>query len=142
MKKLILLLSIIFISLSCSSDSDSNETNPDFIGKWTIEFEKDYTSTGVLYQTYNYSLEECYQMSTYEFKTNGNFVKDSYDFDAFNCIRNPVRTYPYSISGNNITIYADESDVYIITENTSNDLKLKKVNPDNSYTIIEYSRVN
>jgi hypothetical protein len=142
MKKLILLLSIIFISLSCSSDSDSNETNADFIGKWTIEFEKDYTPTGLLYQTYNYSLEECYHMTTYEFKANGNFIKDSYDFDSFNCVRNPIRTYSYTYSGNTITISASESENLIIIENTSNDLKLKKVNPDNSYTIIEYSRVN
>lgn len=141
MKKLLLLLSIIFV-LSCSSDSDSNETNAAFIGKWTIEFEKDYTSTGTLYQTYDYSQEECYHMTTYEFKTNGQFIKDSYDFDAFNCVRNPVRTYNYTYSGNTITITANEIENLIIVENTSNDLKLKKVNPDNSYTIIEYSRVN
>ena len=141
MKKLLLLLSIIFV-LSCSSDSDSNETNAAFIGKWTIEFEKDYTSTGTLYQTYNYSQEECYQMTTYEFKTNGQLIKDSYDFVTSACVRNPVRTYNYTYSGNTITITADEVENFIIVENTSNDLKLKKVNPDNSYTIIEYSRVN
>lgn len=141
MKKLLLLLSIIFV-ISCSSDSDSNETNAAFIGKWTIEFEKDYTSTGVLYETHDYSEYECYHMTTYEFKTNGQFIKDSYDFDAFNCVRNPVRTYNYTYSGNTITITANEIENFIIVENTSNDLKLKKVNPDNSYTIIEYSRVN
>ena len=137
MKKLLLLLSIIFI-ISCSSDSDSNETNAAFIGKWTIEFEKDYTSTGTLYQTYNYSQEECYQMTTYEFKTNGQFIKDSYDFVTSACVRNPVRTYNYTYSGNTITITADEVENFIIVENTSNDLKLKKVNTDNSYTIINH----
>lgn len=141
MKKLLLLLSIIFV-LSCSSDSDSNGTNEAFIGKWTIEFEKDYTSTGTLYQTYDYSQEVCYQMTTYEFKTNSQFVKDSYDFVTSTCVRNPVRTYNYTYSENTITITADEVENFIIVENTSNDLKLKKVNPDNSYTIIEYSRVN
>ena len=139
MKKILFLLTLTFI-LSCSSDSDSNEINQAFIGKWTIEFEKDYTSTGVLYQTYDYSQEDCYHMTTYEFKNNGLFIKDSYDFDAFNCVRNPVITYNYTHSGNTITINNEEN--LDIIENSSNDLKLKKVNPDNSYTIIEYSRVN
>lgn len=139
MRKLLFLLTLTFI-LSCSSDLDSNEINQAFIGKWTIEFEKDYTSTGTLYQTYDYSQEDCYHMTTYEFKNNGLFIKDSYDFDAFNCVRNPVRTYNYTHSGNTITINNEEN--LDIIENSSNDLKLKKVNPDNSYTIIEYSRVN
>jgi hypothetical protein len=140
MKKLSLLLASLMVIISCSSDSDSNGTTTAFIGKWTIEFEKEYTSTGTLYQTYDHTDDECYGMTTYEFKTNSEFVKDSYDFVTSTCIRNPVRTYNYTHSGNTIIIN-DEEPLEII-ENTSSVLKLKETYTNGYYKITEYSKVN
>lgn len=140
MKKLSLLFASLIIIMSCSSDSDSNETNASFIGKWTIEFEKEYEEDGTLYQNYDHSDDECYRMTTYEFKTNNDFVKDSYDFDSFNCVRNPIRTYNYTYSGNTIIINNEEP--LEIIQNTSTILKLKETYVDGSYKITEYSKVN
>lgn len=141
MKKFTLLVSIFILAVSCSSDSDStSNSNAAFIGKWTAEFERDYSSNGNLIQTYDFSDGECYQMTTYEFKANNQFVKDSYDYEFPNCIQNPLRTYPYTYSGNTIVI--DGTDTKQIIENTTTVLKLKSMNQDNSYTIFEYSKVN
>lgn len=140
MKKLYLLFASLIIIMSCSSDSDSNGTNEAFIGKWTIEFEKEYEGNGTLYQTYDHSDDECYRMTTYEFKTNNDFVKDSYDFDSFNCVRNPIRTYNYTYSRNTIIINNEEP--LEIIQNTSTVLKLKETYVDGSYKITEYSKVN
>lgn len=140
MKKLSLLIASLIFIFSCSSDSDSNQSNANFIGKWTIEFEKEYDNNNVNYQTYDHTDDECYGMTTYEFKTNNDFVKDSYDYDNFNCVRNPVRTYTYSYSGNQIVI--NNEDTLEIIENTSSVLKLKKNYTNGYYKITEYSKVN
>jgi len=140
MKKLSLLFASLIVIMSCSSDSDSNGTNEAFIGKWTIEFEKEYEENGTLYQTYDHTDDECYRMTTYEFKINNDFVKDSYDYVDSDCIRNPVRTYSYTHSGNTIIIN-DEEPLEII-ENTSTVLKLKETYAGGYYKITEYSKVN
>ena len=140
MKKLSLLIASLIFIISCSSDSDSNQSNANFIGKWTIEFEKEYDNNNVNYQTYDHTDDECYGMTTYEFKTNNDFVKDSYDYYNFNCVRNPIRTYNYTYSGNQIVINNEET--LEIIENTSSILKLKKNYNDGYYKITEYSKVN
>lgn len=140
MKKLSLLFFVMIFTGSCSSDSDLNPTSNNFIGKWTIEFEKEYDNNDVNYQTYDYSDGQCYRMTTYEFKTNNQFVKDSYDYVNNNCIRNPIRTYNYTYSENQIIINNEET--LEIIENTTTVLKLKKNIADGYYKVTEYSKVN
>lgn len=140
MKKLSILLASLMIIISCSSDSDSNGTNEAFIGKWTIEFEKEYDNNNINYNTYDYSDNECYRMTTYEFKINNQFVKDSYDYVNSICERNPVRTLNYTHSGNMIVINNEET--LQIIENTNTILKLKETYTNGYYKIIEYSKVN
>lgn len=140
MKKLSLLFASLIIIMSCSSDSDSTSNNPDFIGKWIIDFEKEYDNNNVHYQTYDYTDGECYGMTTYEFKSNYQFVKDSYDYVGSDCVRNPLRTYNYTYSNNVINI--NNEDEFEIVESTSTTLKLKKVYAGGYYKIIEYSKSN
>lgn len=140
MKKLILLLSTILI-FGCSG-SDNNSSNSNLLGKWTPEIETDYKSTGEVYNQSLYSDEPCYQMTTFEYKSNGQLTKKSFDYNT-TCIQNPTRIYTYNVSGNILTINADgDKTVFSITENTNSVLKIKQTYEDNSYTITEYSKVN
>ena len=142
MKKLIFIL--CFVVIGCSS-SDDDQQQPQqitglLIGKWTPEIETNYASNGNVIVEFDYSEEPCYQMTTFEYKSNGQMVEVSFDFFGGNCVANPVNNYNYTLSGNNITF--SSGGVQQIVENTNLVLKLKTVDPDGSYEIIQYSKVN
>jgi len=138
MKKTLLLLVIAILGFGCSNDEKEIPNN--LIGKWTTELETDYSSNGDIIQEYDLSKEECYHMTTYEFTNQNQFIKDSYDYDGKNCVQNTLRTETYKYSKNILTINNEES--IEVIENSYSVLKLKTINDNNSYTIIEYSRVN
>lgn len=142
MKKL---FTALFISalLGCSSDDNSNIINTsNLLGIWTPEIEKRYTSAGEIQSHHLYSDEPCYHMTTFEYKSNSQLIKRSYDFDV-TCIQNSDRIFTYSVSDNILTI-VDGEDVfqYLLIENSTSILKLKIDNEDDTYTIIEYSKIN
>lgn len=140
MKKLLLLITLSII-LSCSSDSSSNEEVNNIIGKWTYEVETDYDSNGNVLMTYDWSESPCYHMTSYDYKSNGQVVKVSFDYEA-TCIQNPTRTYNYTINEDVLTTTgAGISEQQIIIENTEPVLILKTVREDNTYTIMEYSKL-
>lgn len=140
MKKITLLF-ISIIMLQCSSDkNEDSNSSTNLIGKWTYEKEIFYSSTNVLLGEIDLSKEECYHLSTSEFKPNNEFIRDSYNYDGKECVRKPVRTYKYSYSDGTLSI--DESETFTVVENTKSVLKLKAINSDNSYTIGEFSKVN
>lgn len=140
MKKLFLLVTSAVI-LSCSSDSSSNESDNALIGKWTQEKESTYLNGNLISESLN-SNESCYQMTTYEYKSNNAFVKVSYDFELNDCIQNPTRTGTWSLSGENLSItVSGTSETKILVSATSSILKLKSVDSENSFTIYEYSKV-
>ncbi len=142
MKKLLLLSALLLTFCSCSTESENTQTNQSYLGKWVREFEYQYDSNNQLTQVYNYSEEECYSMSTYEFNVDNEFVKDSYDFVNGDCVRNMLRVYNYYFSGNTLTIYGLETEVFEILESEQNILRLKISYPGIGHKIIEYSKIN
>jgi len=141
MKKLLLLITSAVI-LSCSSDSSSSDSDNALIGKWTQEKESVYVNSSLVSETFN-SDEECYQMTTYEYKSNNSFVKVSFDFETNTCVQNPTRTGTWSLSGDNLSISVDgASETLVLFSATETVLKLKTVLSETAYSIVEYSKVD
>lgn len=68
MKKVVLLLAVLFISLnySCNSDENVEETQDDIINIWTLNYSKKADIVIVL--------TDCRKETSYEIKPNGEFV--------------------------------------------------------------------
>lgn len=146
MKKTILFLTLSFIIISCSSDKSSQTDLSSIVGKWTAFKETNKKTDGTIYSEYLYSEEPCYGMTTYEYKSGGQFVKVSFDYDGLDCVQNPTRTGTWNEDSDNITITVNSvSESSEIISVTADKLILKTLtsdNPNYQYNLIEYSKVN
>ena len=145
MKKILSILILIVVASSCSSSSDSKTVDNNVVGKWTEEKDTSYKNDGTVVTENFASDDECYHMTTYEYKADNSFVKISYDFVTNDCVQNPVRTGTWSASTSSLSVTVNGStDSTEIISVSSTKLVLKKVqsSPIYDYKIIEYSKVN
>lgn len=144
MKNIIFLL-LSFVIISCSSDSSDTASSSPIVGKWFEHKKINYFADGTVHSEFLNSTEPCYSMTTYEYKANGQFIKDSYDYVNTNCVQNTLRTGTWSVSDNNLSIEVnnslENSNIDLISEER---LLLKKNNTGDAYeySIVEYIKVN
>lgn len=145
MKKIFLVLFGLLV-LSCSSDSSDAPIENPIIGKWFEHKKVNYKSDGSIHSEFLNSSEPCYGMTTYEYKSNGQFIKDSYDYIDSECSQNPIRTGAWSTNNNILTIEVNNSSENSNIDFVDNEkLLLKKNNPGGTqyqYSIVEFKKTN
>ncbi len=132
MKKTLLLLIATLFLTACSSDDNNRTSSNSIVGKWKI---MEWIFTNSDGTTFSGVANECEQNGRITFLENGTFTRTAFYELQNECLEvdEEVAPYPWGVVGNwevinNNTLrlsFMDDSADYLITENTSNSLRIE-----------------